>query len=92
MARTKSAIKRHRQSLKRRERNRAVKSRIKTLIKRVLTAVEAKDTENAVKIFRDTVSLLHKASQKRIIPKNTASRKISRISRKINELLKEKAV
>ncbi len=92
LARSKSAIKRHRQSLKRRERNRAVKSRIKTLIKDVISSIDAKDAEKALKIFREAVSFVQKASRKRVIPENTASRKISGISKKINALLKEKSL
>ncbi len=87
MATHKSAIKRHRQSLKRRERNRAAKSAIKTSIKKVLSAVEEKDREKVETLFRETVSLINKVASKGIIHKNTASRKISRLARRINALL-----
>ncbi len=69
-----------------------MKSRIKTLIKEVISSIDAKDAEKALKIFREAVSLIQKASRKRVIPENTASRKISRISKKVNALLKEKAL
>lgn len=87
MATHKSAIKRHKQSLKRRERNRAAKSAIKTSIKKVLSAAEEKDREKVETLFRETVSLINRVASKGIIHRNTASRKISRLAKRINTLL-----
>ena len=87
MATHKSAIKRQRQSLKRRERNRAAKSALKTAVKKVLAAIEEKDREKAEALFRRTVALINKTASKGIIHKNTASRKISRLARRMNTLL-----
>lgn len=87
MATHKSALKRQRQNIKRRERNRAARSTIKTAIKKVLTAIEEKDREKVETLFRETVALINKTASKGIIHRNTASRKISRLARRVNTLL-----
>lgn len=86
MATHKSAEKRDRQSRKRRERNISDKSTIKTKIKSVLSAVETKDKEASVKALKSAVPVLDKASVKGVIHRKNASRKISRLTKKINAL------
>ncbi len=86
MANHKSAIKRHRQNLKRRERNRAVKSYLKTITKKVEAAVAAGNAEEAAKTLAAAVTALDKAASKGVIHRNTAARKKSRLSRKVNTL------
>lgn len=76
-----SAIKRHRQSLKRRRRNSEAKSRIKTLIKKARRAIGAKDVEHVALHLRQVNKALGKAVSKGILKKNTASRWMSRLSR-----------
>lgn len=83
MANHKSAKKRAKQNLVRRQRNRSVKTTLKTLEKKVRTAKEAGD-EAAVELMRQNQSALQKASQKGIIHKKTASRKISRLYKLVN--------
>ncbi len=83
MANHKSAKKRAKQNLVRRQRNRSVKTTLKTLEKKVRTATAAGD-DAAVELMRQNQSALQKASQKGIIHKKTASRKISRLSRLVN--------
>lgn len=76
-----SQEKRHLQSLKRRARNRAAKSRIKTETKKLKAAVASGDTATAEAQFRLTMGLLHKAGRKRILHPNTAARRISQLAR-----------
>ncbi len=81
-----SVIKRHHQSLKRRVRNQQVKSRIRTLIKKVKHLVDAKDRENASNHLREVNEALGKAVNKGILKSNTASRWLSRLSRSVNRI------
>ena len=76
-----SAIKRHRQSLKRRATNKDVKSRIRTLIKKARQAVAAKDRDQISVRLREVSRELGKAVSKGILKHNTASRWLSRLSR-----------
>lgn len=82
-----SAIKRSRQALKRRARNAAVKSSIKTAAKAVLNLVGAKDAEGAKAALAKAVPAIAKASAKGVIHKRTAARRISRLTRKVNSLI-----
>ncbi|PKN18318.1 MAG: 30S ribosomal protein S20 [Deltaproteobacteria bacterium HGW-Deltaproteobacteria-6] len=86
MATHKSAEKRDRQSKVRRERNIAAKSAIKTKVKTVLAAVEGKNKENSVNALKTAVPVLAKAASKGLIHKKNASRKISRLTKKVNAL------
>jgi len=90
LANHKSALKRHRQSLENRDRNRATRSRMKTAVKAAVQAVEAKD-ENATKILSSAVSIVAKSASKGLIHKNTAARKISRLTKRANAALSAKA-
>ncbi len=85
MIRHKSAEKRARQEKKRRARNISIKSNAKTSVKAVLQAVEEK-SENAAEVLKSAAATLKKAAAKGIIHKNTASRKISRLTKKVNSL------
>ncbi len=80
MANHKSAKKRAKQNVVRRQRNRSVKTKLKTLEKK-LRAAKASGDDAIMDLMRQNQSALQKASQKGIIHKNTASRKISRLSR-----------
>lgn len=86
MATHRSAIKRHQQGLKRRARNRAVKTRIKNMTKEILEMVEAKDVEGAEKALKKATITIDRAASKGVIHKNAASRKISRLSSKVHRL------
>jgi small subunit ribosomal protein S20 len=87
LATHKSAIKRHRQSLVRRQRNKAVRTRMKTAVKSLLSAIESKEKENIQKVLVQTTSIIAGTASKGIIHKNTASRKISRLSKRANAAL-----
>ena len=86
MATHKSAEKRDRQSIGRRERNISAKSAVKTRIKSVLAAVEENDKEKSTKALASAVPMLSKAAAKGLIHKKNASRKISRLTKKVNAL------
>ena len=67
-------------------RNKAIKSRVKTYVKKVDAAVAAGDKAAAQVALRDAISELNKAASKGVYHKNTASRKISRLSLAVNKL------
>jgi small subunit ribosomal protein S20 len=81
-----SAIKRARQNEKRRLRNLHIKSTVKTYIKRVRQAIEKKDIEEAEKALHKAIPIIQKAHSKCVFHKNSASRKISRLTRAVNAL------
>ena len=86
MAHTTSAKKRIRQNEKRRERNKAYKSQMRTVIKKFVQAAEAKDVEKATAAHAEAVKVIAKLAQKGVIHKNQASRRISRITLKLNSI------
>ena len=91
MATHKDALKRHRQSLKRRERNRRVKGGIRKGTKRVRLAVQAGDLETAQEWLAITIRRLDKAAEKGVIHKNNAARRKSRLTRLVNQALAAQA-
>ncbi|MGH7233474.1 MAG: 30S ribosomal protein S20 [Nitrospiraceae bacterium] len=82
----KSTIKRARQSEKRNQRNRTVISSVKSVMKKVLSAVEEKNADEAKTSLREATSALNKAVTKGVIKRNTASRRVSRLAAKVNAL------
>ena len=86
MANHKSAEKRDRQSKERRERNVAAKSAIRTKVKAVVAGVEAKNKEQSVQALKTATPALAKAASKGLVHKKNASRKISRLTKKVNAL------
>jgi small subunit ribosomal protein S20 len=81
MPTTPSAIKRLKQSLKRRMHNRITKKIIKTLIKRSMAAVAAKEFEKAEADFRMATAKIDKAGVRRVLHPNTAARRKSKLAR-----------
>jgi small subunit ribosomal protein S20 len=86
LATHKSAEKRSRQNEKRQIRNTSVKSHVKTIVKAVVTAVESKDKESSETALTKAIPVISKAASKGAFHKNTASRKISRLTKKVNAL------
>lgn len=86
MATHKSAEKRDRQSKKRRERNVAAKSAVKTKVKSVISEVETGNKEKSAQALKDAIPALHRAAAKGVIHKKKAARKISRLTKKVNAL------
>lgn len=83
MANTKSAEKRNRQNLERRDRNRAGRSRMRTEVKKLRTAVESGDEARAKELLEPTLSLIDKSAQKGVIHCNTAARTKSRLAKAV---------
>ena len=81
MPNTPSAIKRLKQSTKRRMHNRITKKIIRTFAKRTLAAVAAKEFEKAEADFRLTVGKIDKAGARRVLHPNTAARRKSKFTR-----------
>ena len=86
MATHKSAEKRHRQNETRRVRNHALKARLRTLVKRVLTALEKKDAAGATTELGIAARELDKAVTKGVLHRNNASRRLSRLNLRLNAL------
>ncbi|MBW1837038.1 MAG: 30S ribosomal protein S20 [Deltaproteobacteria bacterium] len=86
MANHPSALKRSRQNLKRRFRNKSVKTRVKKLTKHVRLAVNENSAEAAGAQLNTAKSVIDKASKKGVIHRKTAARKISRLSKFVNTL------
>ena len=86
MANHKSALKRHRQSLIARARNRAMKTQVKNVIKAVRAAVELKDASAAQAALKDATAVLDSAASKKIIHWKTAARKVSRLNLAVNKI------
>ena len=82
MANIKSQIKRNRQNEKRRMRNKAVKSSLKTAIRKFHQATAAGDTETATALMRDASRKLDKAVSKGVIHKNQAANRKSALAKK----------
>ena len=67
-------------------RNKAIKSKVKTYVKKVETAVANHDVEAAKAVLPEAISVISKAASKGVYHKNTAARKISRLTKAVNEL------
>ena len=67
-------------------RNKAIKSKVKTYVKKVETAVEKKDVEAAKVALKEAISVINKAGSKGVYHKNTCARKISRLTKAVNEI------
>lgn len=86
MATHQSAIKRSKQNEKRRLRSISIKSNVKTEIKSVVRALETRDIEQSKAALTKAIPLITKAAAKGVFHKKTASRKISRLTKKMNTL------
>jgi small subunit ribosomal protein S20 len=86
MANTKSAEKRNRQNEQARLRNRGHRSRLRTAIKRLRTAVASGDAETAKQLLPETLSVIDKTAQKGVIHSNAADRYKSRLAQKVASL------
>ncbi|MFC1828752.1 30S ribosomal protein S20 [Thermodesulfobacteriota bacterium] len=86
MANHKSAEKRARQNLNRRMRNKVSKTRVKNVIKEVQDAVNENSPETAQSKLNAAKSVIDRAAKKGVIHKNTAARKISRLSKRVDAI------
>jgi small subunit ribosomal protein S20 len=86
MANIKSQIKRNRQNAKRAEKNKAVRTALKTSTKKVRSAVAEGDGEAATAQALETARALDKAASKGIVHKRTAARRKSRLTKAANKV------
>ena len=84
MPNTKSAIRRVRRVKKQTQVNRIRKSKYKTAVKKIELLLKTKDKEKAKKNFSKFQSILMQVAKSGVISRNTAARKISRISKRIS--------
>jgi len=86
LANHKSAVKRIRQTERRRERNRHVRSGMRSAVKRFRQAVEAEDRDDAAAQFTLVERTIRKAASKGLIPQRRADRSISRLAKRLGAL------
>jgi small subunit ribosomal protein S20 len=86
MANHPSAEKRHRQSLRRAARNQAVRSHVRTAVKKARQAVGGGDKQAASEAVKSAARTLDKAVTKGVLHRNNAARRISRLAKAANKL------
>ncbi len=86
MANHQSAIKRNRQNEVRSARNKGLRTQVKSHTKNVLTAVESKNVEEAQKSLKEATTIIAKVASKGVLHPRAASRKISGLAKKVNQL------
>jgi small subunit ribosomal protein S20 len=86
MANIESAKKRARQTVVRRSRNQARMSRLRTFVKKVETALAGGQKGEASSAFTAMMSVMHRSVSQGIMHRNTAARKLSRLSARIKAL------
>lgn len=89
--RHKSALKRHRQSVKRAARNRVIRSRTRNSVRDLRLTIGSNDVAKAEEELRSVVKALDKAVTKGVLHRNNASRQISRLSRHVARLRESSA-
>lgn len=90
MANTKSAIKRVRVEKKRRERNHAIKSKVRTFVTKARKAIDSQpQAEETVETLRQAMSQLDRAVTKGVLHRNNAARRKSRLALRLNKMLGE---
>ena len=83
MANTKSAIKMIRVALKRRKRNQPIRTELKTLVKKTRTDIDYGRLSDAQSEIRSAMSALDKAANKKVIHRNAADRRKSRLMKRL---------
>ena len=86
MANHKSSVKRIRQTIKKTERNRFYRTRLKNIVKDVRSAIDAGNKEEAAAALKVANKQIHKFVSKGILKKETASRKVSRLHSAVNAI------
>lgn len=82
----KSTIRRARQAERRHDRNRATMNAVKTVVKKVQSALAEKKLDDAKTSLREAVAAIGKAVSKGALKPNTASRRVSRLTLRVNAL------
>ena len=83
MASHESALKAHRQNVKRREHNRQLRTRLRSALRDIRAAIDTGDPQNVKDALRATISLVDKMAAKGLIHRNTAGRYKSRLSMRV---------
>jgi small subunit ribosomal protein S20 len=83
MATHESALKAHRQNIRRREHNRQLRTRLRSALRDIRTAIDAGDPAKVKEALRDTISLVDKMAGKGLIHRNTAGRYKSRLASRV---------
>jgi small subunit ribosomal protein S20 len=83
---SKSVLKRIRQQEKRRERGQAIRSKVKTFVKKARLAIDEKKYDEAKTAVLNALKVLDKAVTKGVLHKNTANRKKSRLMTQLNKI------
>jgi len=91
MAQHRSAEKRARQALVRRERNRGVRSRVRSSTRAVRAALESGDLAEARKQLLEAEQVIRRAASKGVVKKTTASRTVSRLAKAVHRASAAKA-
>jgi small subunit ribosomal protein S20 len=86
-----SALKRHRQSEKRRLRNAAIRNRLRNLVRAVRSAISAKDRTAATEGLAQATRALDKAVTKGVLHRNSAARKAGRLAKAVHQITRESA-
>lgn len=84
--RHKSAIKRHTQSLKRAERNKQIRTRVRHVVRELREVIAKKDSGEAETMLPTVVKTIDKAATKGVLHRNSAARRISRLSGQVAAL------
>lgn len=84
--RHKSAVKRHRQNVKRQARNQVVRTRVRHAVRELREVIAKKDMASAETMLRDTMKTIDKAVTKGVLHRNNAARRISRLSQQVAAL------
>jgi small subunit ribosomal protein S20 len=78
-----SALKAHRQNVKRRDHNRQMRTRLRGALRDIRAAIDAEDPSKVKDALRETISLVDKMAKKKLIHKNTAGRYKSRLASRV---------
>jgi small subunit ribosomal protein S20 len=88
LGKSKSAAKRHRQSLKKRVRNRHIRSTVRSAVKEVRAVVEEGSAANAGETLSKAASVIARAGSKGVLHKKTVARKVARLSKAVHKAAK----
>jgi small subunit ribosomal protein S20 len=78
-----SALKAHRQNVKRRDHNRQMRTRLRGALRDIRAAIDAEDPSKVKDALRETISLVDKMAKKKLIHRNTAGRYKSRLASRV---------
>jgi len=78
-----SALKAHRQNVRRREHNRHLRTRLRSALRDIRAAIDAEDPDKVKDALRSTISLVDKMAAKKLIHRNTAGRYKSRLASRV---------